>query len=100
MALEIIWTRTAVLQRRKILIYWTKRNKSTTYSKRLISEIADRTYFLSNNPETFIQTNRSDIRTSTLGHYNIFYKTTLNELVIIAFWDSRQNPKTLNKILK
>ena len=100
MALKIIWTKTAVLQRRKILIYWTKRNKSATYSKKLVFEIKQRVQFLANNPEIYIQTNFSDIRTSTLGHHNIFYQTTSNELIIMAFWDNRQNPKKLNQLLK
>ena len=46
MAVKIIWTNTAVIQRRKILGYWTKRNKSVTYSKKLILEIAERVQFL------------------------------------------------------
>jgi plasmid stabilization system protein ParE len=100
MVIKIIWTNTAVIQRRKILAYWTKRNKSTTYSKKLIFEIAQRVEFLVNNPEIYIKTNSSDIRTSTLGHYNIFYKTTSTELIIMAFWDNRQNPENLSKILK
>ncbi len=100
MVVKVIWTNTAVLQRRKILSYWTKRNKSTTYSKKLINEIAQRVQFLSNNPDVYIKTSFSDIRNSTLGHYNIFYKTTSTELIIMAFWDNRQNPKVLSKILK
>lgn len=100
MVIKIIWTKTAVLQRRKILIYWNKRNKSTTYSKKLVIEIAQRVKFLANNPEVYIKTSFSDIRTSTLGHYNIFYKTTPNELIVMAFWDNRQNPKKLELILK
>lgn len=100
MAIKIIWTNTAVIQRRKILTYWTKRNKSTTYSKKLISEIAQRVQFLVNNPDIYIKTEFPDIRTSTLGHYNIFYKITTDELIVIAFWDNRRNPKTLSKILK
>ncbi|MFW0737850.1 type II toxin-antitoxin system RelE/ParE family toxin [Flavobacterium sp. T12S277] len=100
MAVKVIWTKTAVLQRRKILIYWTKRNKSSVYSKKLIAEIAQRVQFLILNPEIYVKTNFPRIRTSTLGHYNIFYKLTPTELIVIAFWDNRQNPKTLTKILK
>ncbi|TDW44283.1 ParE-like toxin of type II ParDE toxin-antitoxin system [Flavobacterium sp. 270] len=100
MAFKIIWTKTAVNQRRKILIYWTKRNKSATYSKKLIIEIAERVQFLVNNPEIYIKTSFIDIRTSTLGHYNIFYKVTESEFIVMAFWDNRQNPKKLFKILK
>ena len=100
MAVKIIWTNTAVLQRRKILAYWNKRNQSATYSQKLVFEISQRVQFLATTPEIYIKTNFPDIRTSTLGHYNIFYKVTPNELIIMAFWDNRQNPKTLNKILK
>lgn len=100
MAIRIIWTNAAVNQRRKILNYWNKRNKSKTYSRKLVLEITERVKFLVNNPEIYVKTNYQDIRTSTLGHYNIFYKITTNELIVIAFWDNRRNPKILSKILK
>jgi plasmid stabilization system protein ParE len=96
----VIWTDTAVRERRKILNYWTKRNKSSAYSEKLIYEILERVEFPLKNPESFVRTDYKDIRTSTLGHYNIYYKTTENKLIVIAFWDNRQNPKKLFKILK
>lgn len=96
----VIWTETAVRERRKILNYWTKRNKSSTYSEKLIFEILERVQFLLKNPESYISTNYKDIRTSTLGHYNIYYKVTAKELIVISFWDNRQNPKKLFRILK
>jgi plasmid stabilization system protein ParE len=96
----VIWTDTAVRERRKILNYWTKRNKSSAYSEKLIYEILARVEFLLKNPESFVSTNYKDIRTSTLGNYNIYYKTTEKELIVVAFWDNRQNPKKLFKILK
>lgn len=100
MAIKITWTNSAVLQRRKILSYWNERNKSKTYSQKLVLEIKERVQFLVKNPEVYIQTNFPDIRASTLGHYNIFYKITSTELIVVAFWDNRRNPKTLSKILK
>ncbi|PXY43286.1 type II toxin-antitoxin system RelE/ParE family toxin [Flavobacterium hydrophilum] len=100
MAVKIVWTKTAVVQRRKILLYWKERNKSATYSKKLLAEISERVQFLVNNPEIYITTSFPDIRVSTLGHYNIFYKTTSRELIVIAFWDNRRNPKTISKILQ
>ncbi|MFD2941280.1 type II toxin-antitoxin system RelE/ParE family toxin [Flavobacterium notoginsengisoli] len=100
MAVRIIWTNTAVNQRRKILNYWNKRNKSKTYSRKLVSEIAQRIKFLVDNPEIYVKTCFPDIRTSTLGHYTIFYKSNSKELIVIAFWDNRRNPKVLSKILK
>ncbi|MFC0778918.1 type II toxin-antitoxin system RelE/ParE family toxin [Flavobacterium sp. HJSW_4] len=99
MAVKIIWTKTAALQRRKILSYWKKRNKSAEYPKKLVSEISERVQFLVNNPETYIKTEFPDTRASTLGHYNIIYKITPSELIIVAFWDNRRDPKRLSKIL-
>lgn len=96
----VIWTDTAVRERRKILKYWTKRNKSSAYSEKLIYKILARVQFLLKNPESFVNTNYKDIRTSTLGNYNIYYKTTDKELIIVAFWDNRQNQQKLFKILK
>jgi len=100
MAVKIIWTNTAVLQRKKILAYWNNRNKSTTYSKKLIAEIKERVQFLVLNPKIYKKTSFPEIRTSTLGHYNIFYKTNSKELIVIAFWDNRQNPRKLSEIFK
>lgn len=66
MAVRIIWTNTAVNQRRKILNYWNKRNKSKTYSRKLVTEITQRVKFLVNNPEIYVKTTFPDIRFSTL----------------------------------
>jgi len=35
MAKQIIWSLTAQLDRKEILLYWINRNKSRTYSKKL-----------------------------------------------------------------
>ena len=96
----VIWTITAVRQRRRILHYWTKRNKSITYSEKLIYEISQRVQLLIKSPEIYISTNIIDVRASTLGDYTIFYKITDKELIIVAFWDNRQNPKKLFNLLK
>jgi plasmid stabilization system protein ParE len=96
----VVWTDTAACQRRKILKYWTKRNKSSAYSIKLIHEISEKIQFILKNPEASTATNLIDIRTSTLGNYNIFYKTTKKDLIVVAFWDNRQNPKKLLQIIK
>lgn len=96
----VVWTDTTARQRRKILEYWIKRNKSSAYSIKLIHEISEKIQFILKNPEDSIATNLIDIRTSTLGHYNIFYKTTKKNLIFVAFWDNRQNPKKLLQIIK
>ena len=41
-----------------------------------------------------------DLRVASLGNFSIFYKVTEKSIIITAFWDNRQDPKTLLNILK
>lgn len=44
--IKILWASTAVIQRNYIFEYWNKRNKSTSYSKKLNNKIKERLYIL------------------------------------------------------
>lgn len=95
----VIWTETAANQRREILRYWVKRNGTTTYAEKLIKLIAEQTKIISSNPELFRKADFPETHVSVLGHFSLFYKNTKNSIVITAFWDNRQNPKKLLKLL-
>ena len=58
----IIWTETAIKQRREILKYWTLRNQSTVYSEKLIKEIRERIDLILKNPEIGKETNHLNTR--------------------------------------
>jgi plasmid stabilization system protein ParE len=96
---NIRWTRTADIQYVGILEYWVKRNKSATYSKKLIKIVADRTKQIAETPLIYKKADFKDTRIASLGNYSIFYKVSEQEIIITAFWDNRQNPKKLLKIL-
>jgi plasmid stabilization system protein ParE len=101
MAKRIIkWTRTADIQYVGILEYWVNRNKSNTYSKKLIKIVAERTKQIAKSPFIYKPTDFKDSRVASLGNFSIFYKTTENEIIITAFWDNRQDPEKLLQILK
>ena len=101
MAQRIVrWTRTADIQYVGILEYWVKRNKSATYSKKLIKIVAERTKQLAKTPFIHKKADFKDIRVASLGNFSMFYKITNNEILITAFWDNRQDPKKLLLILK
>jgi len=34
-----------------------------------------------------------------MDHYSIFYQVTNEKIIITAFWDNRQDPKKLYKLL-
>ena len=101
MAKRIIkWTRTADIQYVGILEYWVKRNKSATYSKKLIKIVAKRTKEIAKTPLIFKEADYKDTRVTSLGNYSIFYKVTDEEILITAFWDNRQDPNKLLRLLK
>lgn len=96
----IKWTRTADIQYVGILEYWVKRNKSNTYSKKLIKIVAERTKQISETPFIYKSADFKDTSVASLGNFSIFYKVTEREILITAFWDNRQNPIKLSQILK
>ena len=96
---KVVWTETAVLQRREILSYWTERTESTAYAEKLIFLTKEHLKVILNNPEAYKATDFKDVRESAMGHFSIYYKITEEQIIVMAFWDNRQNPKKLLKIL-
>lgn len=96
---NVVWTETAAKQRREILAYWTKRNHSTIYAEKLINLTADHIKIILKQPESFKLADFPGTRESAFGHFSIYYKTTPELIIITAFWDNRQDPKQLLKLL-
>ncbi len=97
--LAVKWTSTAQKQFYLVLDYWIERNKSTSFSEKLAGLVWDKIEFISRNPVASKATEHPDTRISSLGHYSIVYKVIKSEIIILAFWDNRQNPKKLYKLL-
>jgi len=96
----IVWTITASKQRREILKYWTVKNSSTLYAEKLIKLVKVRIHTILRNPNAFKPTTFQDVHVSSLGHFSIYYKITETELIVVAFWDNRQDPKKLLEEIK
>ncbi len=96
---SVVWTETAAKQRREILRYWAVRNGSTAYSEKLIKLTASRIKIILKQPESFKSADYPETRESAMGHFSIYYKVTYEQLIITAFWDNRQDPKKLLKLL-
>jgi hypothetical protein len=47
---NVVWTKTADLQLTGILEYWLKRNKSNTYSIKLVNLVSQRTEQIAKRP--------------------------------------------------
>ena len=97
---NVIWTRTADIQFVGILEYWVKRNKSSRYSKKLLKLVSERTKQIAEKPLIYKATDFKDTRVASLGNFSIYYKFNDTEIIITAFWDNRQNPKKILKILE
>lgn len=93
----IVWTDTAAKQRRQILKYWTERNQSTAFAEKLIEITAKHLKVISKNPEAFKETQFDSLRESAMGHFSLYYKITETQIIVMAFWDNRQDPKKLLK---
>lgn len=97
--IKIIWTSIAIEQRNKIFNYWNRRNKSTTYSKKLNSIAYEKIDLLKKNPFVGAEIHNEIYRILHFGNYSLVYKPEHQQIYIMAFWDNRQNPKKLKKIL-
>ena len=73
---SIAWTKTADLLFAGTLDYWTKRNKSNSYSKNLVALVAERTKQITSTSFIYKSTDFKDIRIASLGNYSILYKVT------------------------
>ncbi|MHA7131083.1 type II toxin-antitoxin system RelE/ParE family toxin [Algoriphagus namhaensis] len=96
----VVWTRTADIQFVGILQFWVEKNKSNSYSKRLLELVYDRTEQIAKNPFLYKSADFKDTRVASLGNFSIYYKVFEDRIIVTAFWDNRQDPKKLLKILK
>ena len=96
---KIVWTETAAKQRREIFRYWTERNQSTIYAEKLIEVTAKHLKVISKNPDAFKDTEINDVKESAMGHFSLYYKITPDQIIVMAFWDNRQDPKKLLKAI-
>ncbi|SRR5690554_6755355 len=95
MAKKIIWSQTAHNDRKGILAYWKKRNKSDAYSIKLFALFKDSAATISIYPEFGIATQKKNIRFTIVKDYLIFYAIETDYIKILRIWDSRQNPVSL-----
>lgn len=96
----VVWTRTADIQFVGVLQFWAEKNKSNSYSKKLIGLVTGRTEQIAKNPFLYKSADFKDTRVASMGHFSIYYKVFDDRIIETAFWDNRQDPKELLKILK
>lgn len=96
---EIVWTQTAAKQRRSILKYWVKHNKSSSFSLKLLKLSNEKADVIAADPMLFQKADFPNTRVATMGYFSIYYQFTSTQIIITAFWDNRQDPKRLFRLL-
>lgn len=95
MAKEIVWTRKSIEDRRKVYLYWAKRNKSDVYSKKLEALFNESARVVAEFPEIGLTTEFEDVKVKIIREFKMFYLLKDEKIVVLRIWDTRQNPKKL-----
>lgn len=88
---KIVWTNSAKFELKEILIYWTNKTKSKTYSKKLNKLFTEAIDLLSQHPKIGRTTNDKNSRISIVRNYLIFYEINVKEIIILSIWDARRD---------
>ena len=100
MAKQVKWSLRAQDDRKQILEYWVQQNKSNIYSKKLDRQFKEAINIIKDFPQIGKQTDDRKARVKIVKDYLIIYEETHNSIIILTIWDSRQDPKKLEKFLK
>ncbi|MFN7705261.1 MAG: type II toxin-antitoxin system RelE/ParE family toxin [Chryseotalea sp.] len=97
---KIIWSLKAQEDRKQILNYWINRNKSTNYSIKLDHKFRDALNLIKDHPQIGKSTNLKNVRIKIVTDYLMVYEIKENTILLLAIWDSRQDPRKLKKIVR
>lgn len=100
MVKEIIWTATAEEELYDCLSYWNTRNKSNRYSEKLYLLIEEVTEDFAKHPNSGRTTEYQNFRSVVIRDYLLFFEETETQILILCFWDGRQDPEKLKKRLE
>ena len=93
---EVIWTKNSEIQLQEIFEYFTQKNKSGLYSRKLYKKFKTELKTAAKNPESGIKTKLDQIRGLIIEDYILFYEILEDRIIILKVWDCRQNPDKLN----
>jgi toxin YoeB len=92
MVRRLIWSIEARTSRKSIFDYWNNRNKSKVYSNKLNKLFKENLFIVTKLPHFGNPTKHEDTKFIIVSHFEIIYKITDTEIVVLDIWDTRQNP--------
>lgn len=97
---KVIWTATASSEFKDTCAYWNKRNASPAYSRRLRKLVQATIQKILLFPKSGIPSPFEGIRFVVIRDYLLFYQeATSGDIILLSFWDARQDPEKLEKRL-
>ena len=99
MAKRIIWSARARDNKKEVLKYWFKRNKSKVYPKKLNDLLKMAVKSLADSPIPRKKTDFGNAYVKIVRDYLIFFEEDDSTIYILSIWDTRQDPKKLKDLL-
>ena len=100
MAKQIIWSFKAQTDRNELLRYWTTKNQSKTYSRKLFRLFKEAIKLIALHPNIGTPTEFGQVRSKVVRDYQIFHEELEDAIYILTIWDTKQDPDKLQNKLK
>lgn len=104
---KVAWTNRAVLSLKNVVDFYINIQGNRKYIDKILKEIKVKEKLISNMPLVGVEVANSPItmrslrKINVLDYFVLVYRITNKSTIdIIYFWDSRQNPKKLEKHYK
>lgn len=89
---EIEWSLRSLKDKIDIFNYWTNRNKSTLYAKKLNLLFNEAMALTAIFPNAGVRTNKRDVKITFVTDFALVYRVSHSKLEVITVWDTRRNP--------
>jgi addiction module RelE/StbE family toxin len=100
MVKQVVWSLRAQQERKEILDYWRRRNKSNTYSKKLDLLFRESVRIVKDFPQVGKTADEKNTRIKIVKDYLLIYEETETQILILTIWDSRRDPDKLKESLQ
>ena len=92
---KINWTEKANFERKEILDYWIRRNKSKNYSIKLNKLFIETLKQVAESPTIGRKTEFENVRVRIVRDYLLFYPYDQKQVKVLTVWDGNREEKTL-----
>ncbi len=92
---KIIWSHRANVKLFTILEFYTERNKSKSYAKKLYQKFEKELKILLKQPDLGLRAEIETVRGLIVDEFILFYEFSEDSIIIHTLWDCKQNPDDL-----